>query len=381
MKKCLFYFLLILSLATTGLSCCSKKQEVAKEEKKDPLEILITPIIQSQIKIVKADKAEISEAVNVPGRIEVQQSRLTKIGSPVTGRVSDIQVSLGQIVKSGQILAKVNSIELTQTQLTYIKAKQQINLKTKAVERAKLLFEADVISKAEMQRIEAELESVKAEFDATGDQLEILGMTKDAIQKLLSSSAVNSYSDVLSRIAGIVIMKNVNIGEIVQPSDELFSVADLSHLWAVAEVPEQQVAFIQKDQEVTIDIPALDDNRVKGKIIYVGDIVNPETRTVLVRTDIDNLSQMLKPDMLITVTIQSKKVLKLAIPTTAVVRENDRTYVFAQTGPNKFRLREIEIGSRDGNMISVLSGITTGETIVSDGAFHLNNERKKKELE
>lgn len=381
MKKCLFYFLLILSLATTGLSGCSKKQEVAKEEKKDPLEILITPIIQSQIKIVKADKAEISEAVNVPGRIEVQQSRLTKIGSPVTGRVSDIQVSLGQIVKSGQILAKVNSIELTQTQLTYIKAKQQINLKTKAVERAKLLFEADVISKAEMQRIEAELESVKAEFDATGDQLEILGMTKDAIQKLLSSSAVNSYSDVLSRIAGIVIMKNVNIGEIVQPSDELFSVADLSHLWAVAEVPEQQVAFIQKDQEVTIDIPALDDKRVKGKIIYVGDIVNPETRTVLVRTDIDNLSQMLKPDMLITVTIQSKKVLKLAIPTTAVVRENDRTYVFAQTGPNKFRLREIEIGSRDGNLVSVLSGITTGETIVSDGAFHLNNERKKKELE
>jgi len=381
MKKCLFYFLLILSIASTALVGCSKKQEVAKETPKDPLEIIITPIIQSQIKIDKADKAEISEAVNVAGRIEVQQSRLAKIGSPVTGRVSDIQVSLGQIVKPGQILAKVNSVELTQTQLTYIKAKQQIGLKTKAVERAKLLFEADVISKAEMQRIEAELESVKAEFDATEDQLEILGMTKGAIQKLSSSSTVNSYSDVTSRIAGVVITKHVNIGQVVQPSDELFSVADLSHLWAVAEVPEQQVAFIQKDQEVTIDIPALDDKRVKGKIIYVGDIVNPETRTVLVRTDIDNSNQMLKPDMLITVTVQSKKISKLAVPTTAVVRENDRSYVFAQTGPNKFRLREIEIGSRDGNMVSILSGITIGETIVIDGAFHLNNERKKKELE
>jgi cobalt-zinc-cadmium efflux system membrane fusion protein len=381
MKKCLFYFLLILSLASTALVGCSKKQEVAKEAPKDPLEIIITPIIQSQIKIDKADKAEISEAVNVAGRIEVQQSRLAKIGSPVTGRVSDIQVSLGQIVKPGQILAKVNSVELTQTQLTYIKAKQQIGLKTKAVERAKLLFEADVISKAEMQRIEAELESVKAEFDATEDQLEILGMTKGAIQKLSNSSTVNSYSDVTSRIAGVVITKHVNIGQVVQPSDELFSVADLSHLWAVAEVPEQQVAFIQKDQEVTIDIPALDDKRVKGKIIYVGDIVNPETRTVLVRTDIDNSNQMLKPDMLITVTVQSKKISKLAVPTTAVVRENDRSYVFAQTGPNKFRLREIEIGSRDGNMVSILSGITIGETIVIDGAFHLNNERKKKELE
>jgi cobalt-zinc-cadmium efflux system membrane fusion protein len=85
--------------------------------------------------------------------------------------------------------------------------------------------------------------------------------------------------------------------------------------------------------------------------------------------------------MLITVNVQSKKISKLAVPSSAVVRENDRSYVFAQIGPNKFRLREIEIGSRDGNMVSVLSGITIGETIVVDGAFHLNNERKKKELE
>lgn len=222
MKKCLFYFLLVLSLASISLVGCSKKQEAAKEAAKDPLEIIITPIIQGQIKIAKADKAEISEAVNVPGRIEVQQNRLAKIGSPVTGRVSDIQVSLGQIVKSGQILAKVNSVELTQTQLIFIKAKQQIGLKTKAVVRAKLLFEADVISKAEMQRIEAELDSVTAEFDATEDQLEILGMTKAAIQKLSNSSTVNSYSDVTSRIAGIVISKHVNIGQVVQPADELF---------------------------------------------------------------------------------------------------------------------------------------------------------------
>jgi len=90
MKKYLFYFLLVLSLASSGLLGCSKKQEAAKETPKDPLEIIITPIIQSQIKIDKADKAEISEAVNVPGRIEVQQNRLAKIGSPVTGRVSDI---------------------------------------------------------------------------------------------------------------------------------------------------------------------------------------------------------------------------------------------------------------------------------------------------
>ena len=103
MKKYLFYSLLILFLTLMGLVGCSKKQEAAKETPKDPLEIIITPIIQSQIKIDKADKAEISEAVNVAGRIEVQQSRLAKIGSPVTGRVSDIQVSLGQDRKSTRL--------------------------------------------------------------------------------------------------------------------------------------------------------------------------------------------------------------------------------------------------------------------------------------
>jgi cobalt-zinc-cadmium efflux system membrane fusion protein len=79
--------------------------------------------------------------------------------------------------------------------------------------------------------------------------------------------------------------------------------------------------------------------------------------------------------------IRSKKISKLAIPISSVVRENNRSYVFVQTSPNKFRLTEIEVGSRDGNIVSILSGISIGETIVVDGAFHLNNERKRKELE
>lgn len=363
------------------LGCQSKQNDASKEVKIDPLEIIITPEIQKQIKIDTVKKVDLIDAVNVPGRIEVQQNRLAKIGSPVVGRISDIRVTLGQEVKQNEVLAKVNSVELTQMQLSYIKAKQQIELKTKAFERAELLFNAGVISKAEMLRIQTELEAVKAEFNASEDQLEILGMTKTAIQKLKSTSQIDSYSNVTSRIAGHVIAKHVNIGQVVQPADELFSVADLSHLWAVAEIPEQQVAYIQIDQEVNIDIPALDDKRVKGKIIFVGNIVNPETRSVMVRTDIENSNQALKPDMLITVTIQSKKASKIAVPLSAIVRENDHTYIFVKTAENRFRLREVDIGNRDGEWVSVVNGIALDETIVVDGAFHLNNERKKKELE
>ena len=374
-KKIIFIF-----LSLTLLISCSKSNNAPEVKKLDPLEIAITPEIQKQIKTEVVGNQDISETLMIPGRLEAQNLRLAKIGSPINGRVSDIYGGLGDVVKKGQVLARVNSIELTQNQLSLIKATQLIGLKTKAVERAKLLFEADVISKAEMQRIEAELEAVKADFRASKDQLEILGMSEKAIEKLESSGQVNSYGDVISRTNGTIITKVINLGQIVQPEDVLFSVADLSKLWGVAEIPEQQVAFVQKDQNVTIEVPALN-KKIQGKIVYEGDIVNPETRTVMVRTEIDNADLKLKPDMLISMFIQSKKVSKLAIPASAVVRENDRNYIFVQNNPNTFRLREIELGHKDGQLINVLSGVSQGETIVSDGAFHLNSERKKKELE
>ena len=374
-KKIIF---ILFSLAL--LISCSKSNNAPEVKKIDPLEIAITPEIQKQIKTETVSNQDISETLMIPGRLEAQNLRLAKIGSPINGRISDIYGSLGDVVKKGQVLARVNSIELTQNQLTLIKATQLIGLKTKAVERAKLLFEADVISKAEMQRIEAELEAVKADFRASKDQLEILGMSDKAIEKLESSGQVNSYGDVISRTNGTIITKMINLGQIVQPEDVLFSVADLSKLWGVAEIPEQQVAFVRKDQDVTIEVPALN-QKIQGKIVYEGDIVNPETRTVMVRTEIDNTDLKLKPDMLISMFIQSKKVSKLAIPASAVIRENDRNYVFVQNSPNTYRLREIELGHKDGQLINLISGVSQGETIVSDGAFHLNSERKKKELE
>ena len=375
-KKIIF---ILFSLAL--LISCSKSNNAPEVKKLDPLEIGITPEIQKQIKTEAVSNQDISETLMIPGRLEAQNLRLAKIGSPINGRISDIYGSLGDVVKKGQVLARVNSIELTQNQLTLIKATQLIGLKTKAVERAKLLFEADVISKAEMLRIENELEAVKADYRASRDQLAVLGMNEKALEKLESSGQINSYGDVISRFDGIIISRSINLGQIVNPQDNLFHVADLSKLWAVANIPEQQASFIQKDEIVTIEIPALENKKIEAKIIFEGSIVDPETRTVLVRTEIDNQSLSLKPDMLTSMYIQAKKVSRLAVPTAAIVRENDRNYVFIQNSPKTYRLREVQLGHKDGNLITILSGLAEGETIISDGAFHLNSERKKKELE
>ena len=380
MKKSIRYLFLIL-LSVSFLGACSKSEDKSTQKKLDPLEVVITPEIQKQTKIQVISFQDISENLMIPGRIETQNRRLAKIGSPITGRVSDLYASLGDIVKKGQILARVNSIELTQTQLTLIKSSQLISLKTKAVERAKLLFEADVISKAEMLRIENELEAVKADFRAARDQLIVLGMSEKAVEKLEASGQINSFGDVISRFDGVIISRAINIGQIVHPQDNLFHIADLNKLWAVANIPEQQAYFIQKDEVVTIEIPALENKKIEAKIIFEDSIVDPQTRTVMVRAELDNENLLFKPDMLTSMYIRSKKISKLAVPISSVIRENDRNYVFVQNTPKTFRLREVELGIRDGKLTSIVSGLTEGETIVTDGAFHLNSERKKKELE
>ena len=365
-----------------SLVACKPSAEAPKEKKaEDPNLVQLSTALQEKVQLVKVGQAEIREVLHIPGSIQVDEQRVARIGAPVTGRISEIDAVLGQQVKQGQSLATLNSTELAQNQLVYIKALQQIDLQSKAVERARVLLDADVISKAEVQRRESELSAAQADLNAASNQLQVLGMSPQGIAKLLKSNQMHALSTVSARISGTVISRKINLGQVVQPADELFVVADLSHVYAVAEVPERQVDLIAVGQEVKVEVPALNQGAISAKLIYVGDVVNPQTRTVTVRSEIDNHSKTLKPDMLVSMLVQSKPLPKLAIPVQSVVRENDKDHVFVQVATNQYRLREITLGSEYQNMVAVVNGLEEGEIVVSEGAFHVNNERKRKELE
>ncbi|WP_230346411.1 efflux RND transporter periplasmic adaptor subunit [Methylobacillus methanolivorans] len=372
--------LLVLAMMLAACKPADTPDE-AVSEPQDPNVVELSPLLQSQVKLAPAGKADIREVLRVPGSIQVDDQRVARIGASVTGRITDINVILGQDVKQGEVLATLNSTELAQNQLLYIKASQQIALQTKAVERARQLLEADVIGAAELQRREAELSAAKADLYTAKEQLQVLGMSEKSIAQIASSGQLRSYSNVDARLSGTVISRKVNLGQVVQPAEELFIVADLSRVWAVAEVPEQQVELVQEGEDVEIEIPALSNRKFTGKLIFVGDVVNPLTRTVTVRTDLENKDEAIKPDMLVSMLVQSKPTAQLAVPRRAVVRENDKDYVYVEIAPNKFRLREVELGNEYNEMAAVVSGLEEGETIIIEGAFHVNNERKRKELE
>jgi cobalt-zinc-cadmium efflux system membrane fusion protein len=374
--------LLISGFLAIFLTACGSKESVEPvQETADSNLVELSPALQKQIQVIKVGNAEIRDLLRIPGSIQVDEQRTAKIGSPVTGRITDISAVLGQVVKQGQVLATVNSTELAQNQLDYIKALQQINLQAKAVDRAKVLLEADVISAAELQRREAELSGAKADLVAARNQLLVLGMSNTSISKLSHSAQMDTFSHVTARLAGTVISRKINVGQVVQPADELFVVADLSRVMAVAEVPERQIDLIEVGQEVDIEVPALNGKPIKGKLIYVADVVNPQTRTVTVRSEIKNFDHEIKPEMLVSMLVQSKPISRLSVPVQAIVRENDKDHVFVKVAPNKYRLREVVIGDDFQGMVAVLNGIEADEIVVSEGAFHVNNERKRKELE
>lgn len=371
---------LSLMLALTACKGGDDSQKVKKPEI-DPYLVELSADLQKKVTLMKVGQADIREELRIPGSIQVVEQRIAKIGAPVTGRITDIDAVLGQYVQKGQALATLNSTELAQNQLVYIKALQQIDLQTKAVERARVLLEADVISKAEVQRREVELSAAKADLNAAGDQLQVLGMSSQGVVNLSKTSKMHSFSTVTARISGTVISRKINLGQVVQPADELFIVADLSKVYAVAEVPERQIDLIEKGQEVDVLIPSINQKPIKGKLVYISDIVNPETRTVMVRSELSNLNREIKPDMLVSMLVQSKPIAKLSVPVKSIVRQNDKNYVFVQISSNKYRLREVDVGDDFNGMLAIISGVEEGETIVTDGAFHLNNERKRKELE
>ncbi len=373
---------LICMLTAVALFGCNK-EDAGKQAgpSGDPALVMASQQLFEQLKIAEVSHAEVAETLRVAGNIGFNEQRLARIGASITGRVMQVDAHLGQVVRQGEVLARLNSSELSQQQLAYLKALAQLDLNKRNAERAKALFEADVIGAAELQRRESEYRISQAETRAAADQLRLLGVSDATIARLGRQGEVDSVTPVIASLAGVVVERKLVQGQVVQPSDVLFTVADLSRLWAVAQVPEQQVGQVRVGQSVSIEVPALGNEKLVGKLIYVAQTIDPETRTVLVRSELDNHDGRLKPAMLATMLIAARPQERLVVPASAVVRENDEEHVFVAEGERTFRLLAVKLGPEQGGVRVVLSGLKGGEKLVVSGAFHLNNERNRQEME
>lgn len=383
MKKILTTMTLssILLLAACDQSDKTSEATKAPQDQSSQNHSLVKPSAEllARLSFNSVEEVDWRTQLKVSGSIELDEKRVARVGTTVSGRVTEIKVLRGDQVKKGDVLAMVHSPVLAEAQLTYLQAQSQYDLARKAAARAQLLFKEGVIAAAEQQRRESELVSSEAEWQAARDRMHILGMTDADIKQLERSRKIQSVTALRAPINGVVIDRKVSQGQVLEPADLAYTIADLSQIWVVGEVPERYSADMYREKAVTVTIPALAGEERKTQLSYVADTVTPQTRTLRVRAVLDNSDGRLKPDMLATLIIEGKAKKRLAIPETAIVREENNDKVFVQLAPGQFELVSVKLGEEENGLRPVESGLKQGQQIVVEGVFYLNADRLLKQ--
>jgi cobalt-zinc-cadmium efflux system membrane fusion protein len=369
-------------LTSCWLTACGGAATPTAEARtaRNPLEIAPNATLLSQLELGEPQYQFVTETIRVAGRVEADETRVARVSAPVAGRITQLEAFEGEPVTRGQVMATIYSTDLAAAQSSFLKAWTQRQLEDRAVVRARQLLAAGVIGDAELQRREAELQQASAEYSSSREQLGFLGLSPEAIDKVQNTRSVNSTTSVVSSIDGIVMERKATIGQAVQTVETVFVVADLSRVWLVADVPEQNAGSLKVGMNVEAEIPALPNEKISGVISFVSAIVNPETRTVRTRMNLLNPHRRFKPAMLATITLRDTPQRRLLVPGAAVVREGNDDSVFLQAARNRFLLHRVTLGEQFGDKRVVLEGLKPGEKIVTGGAFHLNNERRRREL-
>ena len=315
-----------------------------------------------QFPIVTAESLDAASELNVTGTVYPDISREVPVISLASGRVVAIKARLDDFVHKGQLLLQVQSPDITNAFATYLKALNDEQLANKAFLRAKDLKEHGAISEAQLEMAEDSEKDAKANLVAAEDLLKTLGVDKSH-----PSSIVGVYAP----ISGVIVAQNVTnaaaAGVTYAGSSSVFTIADLSVVWIVCDVYENDIPKLQLGQRARIKLDAYPDRVLTGRISDIGPVLDPTLRTAKVRVEVANPG-ILKLGMFATATFTGKmKQQRASVPASAVLHLHDREWVFVPAGGNKFRRLEVQAGQMlPGDKQEILSGIAAGQQVVSN---------------
>jgi cobalt-zinc-cadmium efflux system membrane fusion protein len=312
--------------------------------------------------LVAADSIDAPSELSATGSVFPDVSREVPVISLANGRVVDIKARLDDNVKKGQLLFSVQSPDITNAFDAYLKAVNDEQMNNKAYIRADDLYKHGAISQAMLEQAEDAEKDAKADLVAATKQLKVLGVDKDN-----PTDVVNVYAP----ISGVIIGQNVTnasaAGVSLSGSATAFTIADLSTVWLLCDVYENDLSKITLGQEARIKVNAYPDRPVIGRISDIGPVLDPSLRTAKVRIEVANPG-FLKLGMFVTATFTSKKKDPHAVvPADAVLHLHDREWVFVPAGDNRFRRTEVHAGDMiSGNRQVILSGINPGQQVVTN---------------
>jgi membrane fusion protein, heavy metal efflux system len=315
-----------------------------------------------KFKVVAAEKIEAAGELNATGAVFPDVSREIPVISLANGRVVDIKVRLDEAVKKGQLMFRVQSPDINTAFNAYLKSANDEQLANKAYIRAQDLLAHGAISQAMFEQAEDAENNAKADLTAADEQLKLYG-----VDKAHPSPVVNVYAPV----SGVVVSQNITNGAAagvgLAGSATAFTIADLSQVWVVCDVYENDIPKLQLGQQTRITVNAYPDRPLTGRVSDIGPILDPSLRTAKVRIEVANPG-FLKLGMFATATFTSRtKQAHAVVPADAVLHLHDRDWVFVPAGDNKFRRTEVRAGQIiSGSRQTILSGIQPGQQVVSN---------------
>ena len=328
----------------------------------------------ADIRLGSAD-AVASSALPVTGTITYDANRVSHVGPKTEGRIVGLSAELGSRVRGGQALALMESADIGAIRVELHETAELAKIARENYERERRLEAQGISSRKEMLDARAELRRAEAALQSATERLRILG----------AGQGRGGQFAVTAPFSGVVVEKHASLGEVAGPSDQLFTLADLSRLWIELDIFERDLARVAEGQSAKVTTAAYPNRVFPGKIVYVGDILDPEKRTVRARVEVPNEGGLLKPGMFARAEIETATGTGTRVPVVprgAVQEVEGQTVVWVPgSRPGEFRVRPVQVGAAvDSARVMILSGLEPGERVVVAGAFTLKSELSKGEF-
>src|SRR5215813_1264524 len=394
-QKTLQTILLLTLLSATMQLGCNKTPPATPSANSSP-----TPasVQSSAIETEIVAPQSIAGVIPATGKILVPENRVAVIGPVNQGRIVRLYAGQGTVVRKGQKLADLESADIDQAEADYLKAladyenalrssAAEVKLAQESYDRNKLLYEQKVTAGKNLQAAEHDLEvakaaaessvnGTKAALTAARRHLLLLGLNDATIEALSKKTDLAATFPLNSPIDGIVVERNATIGASVGTDANLFKIIDLSQVWIDANVFEKDLQRVRAGQEVKLTVPAFPGATFSGRVILINSVVDPDTRTVKVRTEVANPDGRLKPDMFANVQIVTDvNRAAISIPKSAVLNEEGKTIVFVAEG-NGYKKRQVQAGIQNNDRVEIVDGLAAGDRVVVKGNYLLLQQSK-----
>jgi len=342
------------------------------------VEVLLSPesLARAGIKTAAVTAIDGGTSVSVPGTVMPNAYREVKVTPIAGGIVTKVHVELGAAVRQGAPLLTLFSAELADSQTKYMSMSAMLEADRQKLERTRKLVEIGAASRQDFEEITAVHEAHATEVEAARQRLQLLGLSPEQVRALTSPSKVVSTIVVPAPISGVITSRAANLGQVVAMGQELLSVTDLSQVWVVGDLYEQNFKSVTVGSEAAITTPAYPGLTLRGRVSYIDPRVDPQARTAKARIEVPNSDGRLRLGMYVMVNFTTPGGSALVVPRSAVQAVGDRQVVFVpvEGDEGKFIQRQIRVGEPIGDNYPVLAGLRPGDVVVTEGSFFLRAE-------